>query len=253
MIAGAALVELVRMLPETDSVELKLTIPESEQLSVARALGLDPLDAQIRQVFFFDTADLELDRHGVVVRARRIQRKGGDSVVKLRPVEPADVPKALRASQRFTVEVDATPGGFVCSGTLKRAVDTADVRRVATGERPLTSLLSKRQRALAADRGPDGLALDELRVLGPILVLKLRFEPKELAQRMVAELWLYPDGSRVLELSTKCEPGEAFQVAAETRAYLATKGVDISGDQETKTKKALQFFAAAIRTENGRE
>ena len=253
MIAGAALVELVRMLPETDSVELKLTIPESEQLSVARALGLDPLDAQIRQVFFFDTPDLTLDRSGVVVRARRIQRKGGDSVVKLRPVEPADVPGALRASQRFTVEVDATPGGFVCSGTLKRAVDSADVRRVATGEGPLTSLLSKRQRALAADRGPDGLALDELRVLGPILVLKLRFEPKELAQRMVAELWLYPDGSRVLELSTKCEPGEAFQVAAETRAYLATKGVDISGDQETKTKKALQFFAAAIRTENGRE
>src|SRR3954447_11895157 len=106
MIADAKVAELVRLLPQTDSVELKLTIPESQQLSVVRALGMDPMDAQIRQVFFFDTPDLTLDRHGVVVRARRVQRKGGDSVVKLRPVEPADVPKALRASQRFTVEVD---------------------------------------------------------------------------------------------------------------------------------------------------
>jgi hypothetical protein len=124
---------------------------------------------------------------------------------------------------------------------------------VAAGERPLTSLLSKRQRALAAERAPDGLALDGLRVLGPILVLKLRFEPEELGRRLVAELWLYPDGSRVLELSTKCEPGEAFQVAAELRAYLAARDVDTSGDQETKTKKALQFFAAAITAQDGRD
>ena len=252
MITGAALVELVRVLPEADSVELKLTIPESEQLSVARALGLDPLDAQVRQVFFFDTPDLALYGQGLVVRARRIQRKGADAIVKLRPVEPGEVPKALRASQRFTLEVDAAPGGFVCSGTLKRAVDSADVRQVAAGERPLTALLSKRQRALAAERAPDGPALDELHVLGAILVLKLRFEPAELARRMVAELWLYPDGSRVLELSTKCEPGDAFQVAAEARAYLAARGVDTTGDQETKTRKALEFYAAAIRSETAR-
>jgi hypothetical protein len=252
VIADANLAELVRLLPETDSVELKLTIPESQQLSVVRALGMDPMDAQIRQVFFFDTPDLTLDRHGVVVRARRVQRKGGDSVVKLRPVEPADVPEALRASQRFTVEVDAMPGGFVCSGTLKRAVGSSDVWQVAFGGRPLTSLLSKRQRAFAAEHAPAGLELDDLRVLGPILVLKLRFEPEELARRMVAELWLYPDGSRVLELSTKCEPGEGFQVAAELRAFLATRGVDTSGEQQTKTKKALEFFAAAISSELGR-
>jgi hypothetical protein len=252
VIADAALVELVRLLPQTDSVELKLTIPESQQLSVAAALGMDPLEAQIRQVFFFDTPDLTLDRHGVVVRARRAQRKGGDSIVKLRPVEPTEVADALRASPRFTVEVDAIPGGFVCSGRLKRRVDSLDVRRVAAGERPVSSLLSKRQRALAGERAPAGLVLDDLKVLGPILVLKLRFAPDELDRGLVAELWLYPDGSRVLELSTKCEPGEAFQTAAELRAYLATRGVDTSGDQETKTKKALEFFAAAIRSEADR-
>ena len=34
-------------------------------------------------------------------------------------------------------------------------------------------------------------------------------------------MWLYPDGSRVLELSTRAATSEAFQVAAEVRAFLA--------------------------------
>ena len=54
-----------------DTVELKLTVPESEQRSALEALGLDPIAAEIRQVYFFDTPDLALDRAGVVVRARR--------------------------------------------------------------------------------------------------------------------------------------------------------------------------------------
>jgi hypothetical protein len=247
MIADAALVELVRLLPDTDSVELKLTVPQADHPAVAASLGIDPLEAHLRQVFFFDTPDLALNRQGVVVRARRIQRRGGDSVVKLRPVVPATLPQSLRETRLFTVEVDAMPGGFVCSGTLKRSVDSADVRQVAAGGMPLTSLLSKRQRAFAAEHAPEGVDLDALSVLGPIFVLKLKFDPEGLERRLVAELWLYPDGSRVLELSTKCEPGEAFQAAAEVRAFLAERGVDTSGEQETKTKKALEFYADALR------
>ena len=51
----------------------------------------------------------------------------------------------------------------------------------------------------------------------------------------------------LLELSTKCAPAEAFQVAAETRAYLAERGIDLSGEQETKTKKALEFFSKQLQ------
>ncbi len=61
------------------------------------------------------------------------------------------------------------------------------------------------------------------------------------------ELWLYPDNSMLLELSTKCAPAEAFQIAAETRVFLAQHGIDLSGEQETKTKKALQFFSQQLQ------
>jgi hypothetical protein len=163
--------------------------------------------------------------------------------VKLRPVVPSELSDELRASPNFRVEVDALPGGFVCSGALKGALRPTDVRAALAGERPLRKLFSKEQRAFFAEHAPEGLGLDDLAILGPIFVLKLRFTPPELGRRMVAEAWLYPDGSRVLELSTRCETGEAFQVAAEARAYLAGHGVDLSGEQQTKTRKALEYFA----------
>ena len=137
--------EVLTLLQESDSVELKLTVPESHQVATIRSLELDPLEAQIRQVFFFDTPDLALDAQGVVVRARRIQGKGNDSIVKLRPVVPHELPEELRTAAGFRVEVDALPGGFVCSGTMKGT--PADVLGTVHGERPLSKLFSKEQRA----------------------------------------------------------------------------------------------------------
>jgi hypothetical protein len=195
--------EFLELAKDSDSVELKLTVPEPDHASTVSALGMDPLQAQIRQVFFFDTPGLALDKAGVVVRARRIQGKGDDSVVKLRPVVPSELPAELRDSSSFRVEVDALPGGFVCSGALKRPLRPTAVRSTLAGERPLRKLFSKEQRAFYEANAPEGIGLDDLAVLGPIFVLKLRLDPEELGRRLVAEMWIYPDGSRVLELSTR--------------------------------------------------
>jgi hypothetical protein len=184
-----------------------------------------------------------------VVRARRVQRKGDDSVVKLRPVVPGELPDELRASANFGVEVDAMPGGYVCSGSLKGTLGVGPVREAVAGERPLRKLFSKEQRAFFARHAPEGLALDDLSILGPIFVLKLKFSREGLDRKLVAELWNYPDYSRVLELSTKCAPAEAFQTAAEARAFLAERGVNLFGKQQTKTRKALQFFAKRLPAE----
>jgi hypothetical protein len=194
-------------------------------------------------VFFFDTPDLVLDRSGLVVRARRSQKKGDDSVVKLRPVVPAELPRSIRRARSFSIEVDASPGGFVCSGSMKGVPATGAVHRAVTGKRPLRKLFSKEQRALFEASAPHGIGLDELAVLGPIFVLKLKYAPTGFGRRMVVEMWLYPDGSRILELSTKCLPEEAFDVAAEARGFLASKGVNLAGEQQTKTRTALEFFA----------
>jgi hypothetical protein len=228
----------------SDSVELKLTIPAEHHRSTVGDLGMDPIGAQIRLVSFFDTPELTLNKSGLVVRARRVAGREDDSVIKLRPVEPDDLPEHLRRSPNMVVELDAMPGGYVCSASMKARLGTDDVRRANLGERSRRKLFTKEQRAFYDQHAPEGLAIDDLELLGPIFVLKLKFAPEELRKRkMVAEMWLYPDGARILELSTKCAPAEMFQVANEARGYLTEKGIDVGGEQTTKTATALGYFA----------
>ncbi len=242
-LSDAQLAEVLELTKSADSVELKLTVPDSELRSTVQALGMDPLDAQIRQVFFFDTPDLKLNSHGLVVRGRRVQGRGDDSVIKLRPVKPADLPDEYRKSPAMVVEIDAMPGGYVCSATMKSKLSPTAVKAVHLGEKPLRSLFSKQQRAFYDAHAPQDVDLDSLTLLGPLTVLKLSFTPKGFGRKLVAELWFYPDASRILELSTKALPREAFQVATETRLFLKKAGVDLTGEQQTKTKTALEFFA----------
>jgi hypothetical protein len=234
--------DLIELTKKADSIELKLTIPDTDQHSAVASLEMDVLDAELRQVVFFDTPDLKLNRSGVVVRARRMP-KGGDSVVKLRPVDPAELPEDLRRSNSFNVEVDAMPGSVVCAGTLKGRADNGDVKMVLQSKRRIRKLFSAEQRAFFREHAPQGLDLDSLTAFGPINTAKLKWIPSGFTRPLVAELWFYPDGSRVLELSTKCKPDETFRVLAETRMFLLCRGIKLNGKQETKTRKALQYFS----------
>jgi hypothetical protein len=244
--SGDDLAELLGLIGSSDSVELKVTLPEQEQQATIASLGLDPLEAQIRQVFFFDAPDLVLYKAGVAVRARRVQGRSGDTVVKLRPVVPDDLPEDIRRSASVKVEVDATPKGYVCSASMKGKAPNDDIRDTLRDRGSVRKLFSKEQREFFAAHAPEGLGLDDLSVLGPVFVLKQTLVPADYGRQLVAELWLLPDGSRILELSTKCLPAEAFQVAVETRAYFESKGFDLTADPQMKTKTSLDFFAARL-------
>ena len=247
-ISDADLEQMLALSSGADSVELKLTVPDADQRSAIAALELDPLDAQIRLVCFFDTPELTLNQAGVIVRARRVQGREDDSVIKLRPVAPDEMPEELRRAPGMVVELDAMPGGYVCSATLKARLGESDVKRRVRGKRKTSKLFSKAQRAFYEQHAPAGLALDDLTLLGPIFVLKLNSRPPAFKRKLTTELWLYPDGSRILELSTKCAPADMFQVAAEARGFLSGLGLDLSGRQQTKTKTALQQFSRNLGT-----
>ena len=246
-IVGDDLVRLLELVKGADSVEMKLTVPEDAHRSAIAALGMDPLQAQIRQVFFFDTPDLALNKAGVVARVRRIQGRDADSVVKLRPVVPDELPAEVRRSPTFGVEVDVMPGGYVCSASLKGKVRANAVMRSVSGEKRLSKLFSAEQRMFFEAHAPTGLAIDDLSVLGPIFVLKLKLPGATFSRRIVVEMWLYPDGSRILELSAKSSPDDALEAGVELRAFFEGKGINTSGQQQTKTRTALDFYAAELR------
>jgi hypothetical protein len=229
---------------KSTSIELKLTIPTTGHRATIKRLKLDPVEAQPRQAFFFDTPNLDLFKAGVVVRARRIQGGRGDTVIKLRPVEPDHVDPDLRRTAGFKIELDMMPGGFVCSASFKGACTNKEILEVSAGDTPLSELFSKAQRAFYEAHAPAGLSLDSLVTMGPVFLLKGKHLPKDFERGITVEMWLYPDGSRILEVSTKCLPEETFQVIAEFKAYLAKCGIELSGAQEPKTGTALAYFKA---------
>lgn len=236
--------QITQLVKGSGSVELKLTVPATGHRATIKSIGLDPVEAQPRQAFFFDRPDLALNKAGLIIRARRIQGGTGDTVIKLRPVDPATIDPELRRSDSFKVELDAMPGGFVCSASMKGVCTGQEILDVTTGEASIRTLFSREQRDYFQEHAPEGITLNSLVPLGPIFVLRAKHRAKDFDERIIVELWLYPDGSRVLEISTKALPSQAFQAAAEFRAWLTRNGIDVDGPQATKTKTALEILAA---------
>ena len=246
-LSDAQLGSMLELVKGADSVELKLTVPSISHRATIQGLPIDPVEAEPRQVFFFDTPNLDLDKAGLVVRARRIQGGRGDTVVKLRPVVPNELPDEVRRSASFNVEVDAMPGGYVASGSMKGKSTAAEIRDVLGGAIPLRKIFTKEQRAFFTAHAPSGIAMDQLVPLGPTFLLKLVWFPKELNRKFVAELWLYQDGSRILELSTKCLPSETVpgRGGGPGLPREATAS-NLGGAQQTKTRTALEFFRSEL-------
>jgi hypothetical protein len=239
------LVEVLELLKGATSVELKLMVPDSQR-PVIRRLGFDPVEAEPRQVFFFDTPDLQLEKAGLIVRARRSPGGKADTVIKLRPIDPAAINAELRHDDAFKIEVDVMPGGYVCSGSARGRCSAQDVLDAADGKVPLESIFSRNQREFYAAHAPAGLSMDELVPLGPTFLLRLRHQPKRFDRPVIVEQWLYPDGSRVLEMSTKGEPEEAFQLGVEFRAFITSCGIALGDQAVTKTRTALAYFSKTL-------
>ncbi len=239
--------ELLKLTKDSDSVEIKVSVQDDDHASASLALGLDPIEAEIRQIYFFDTPDLALNAAGIAVRARRIQGGEADTVIKRRPVVPSEIPKDFRRSDSMKVEVDLMPGSYVVSGSMKGKTDPSDVKSAVAGELGIKELFSQEQKEYFKFYRPDGVKLNDLVPLGPILTLKLKQPVEELGRKLVAEAWFYPDNTRILELSTKCMPDETFQVVTETKNFFAGKGINLEGEQKTKTKTALQYYSKLLK------
>jgi hypothetical protein len=246
-LSGEDVMRIFQLGKGSNSVELKLSIPMGGHRTTVRSIGLDPVEAQPRQAFYFDTPDLALNRAGLVVRARRIQGGRADTVVKLRPVEPDTIDPELRRSAAFKVEVDVMPGGYVCSASFKGVCTGKEVQEVADGKLELSKILSKEQREFFSQHAPAGVALDQLVVLGPTFLLKAKHQPKNFDRPITVEMWFYPDDTRILEVSTKCLPEETYSVGSEFKTYLADRGIVLGAKQEPKTKTAIAFFGAMLR------
>ncbi len=235
---------MLATVPESAAVELKVTVPDSDRRPVMAALGVDPLDAEIRQVAFVDTPDLAVLGAGVVVRVRRTQHGAGDLVVKVRSIGPDAFPDELGGQHGLGVEVDVSQTRLGCAATLRTELSDRRAKELLSSRLTIADVASAAQQALLSERVADQLARDDLAVHGPIHVLKRKFLPSGLEHRLVAELWFLPDGSRTFELSTTCTPSGALQVAGEIKQFLARHGVDLDARKDSRARSALTALVA---------
>lgn len=236
-------IEMVKAMKKVGSVELKVSVPGNKRAALV-GLNLDVLQGRIREVYFFDTPELTLFKNGVVPRARRTQGALDDTVVKLRPCDPTDLPADVQKSPNLKVEMDITRGSYVVSASLKGERAEGAVKDAVTGQRPLEKLFTKEQRTLFEAHAPAGVTWGDLVPLGPAYVVVLKHRPSDFGGRkLTIEQWHYPGEIPLVELSTKTTPDGVLQTFLEASEFLKAHGLQAQGEQEPKTRKALEFFA----------
>jgi hypothetical protein len=244
-VAGHQLHDLLPVLIRAPRIELRFVVPDEVRRPALDALGIDALKARVGQVFLVDSPALVLTSQGVAVRARRVKGRTSEVTVTHRHLPPSRVPAAVRNAPTFTADVDVVPDGFLCSATLGGVVDDARVRRTARGRSSAATLLTEEQRRFYAPHNADPPALDRLVVLGPLHVVQHKAALPELERTLRARQWFFHDGSRRVELSARCNPDEAFDVTRAVKDSLASRGLELVGDQETMIRRALMHLVAS--------
>ncbi len=137
------------------------------------------------------------------------------------------------------------PGGFVCSGSAEgRARRGRACAAPSTGRCRCGSSSRRSSGSCSTRMRREGIGLDDLSILGPIFVLKLRVVPPELGRKARRRDVALPGRLALLELSTRCgDRPRRSRSPPRCGRTSPSRGVDLSGEQETKTRKALEYFA----------
>jgi hypothetical protein len=181
----------------------------------------------------------------VILRAREIDGEPDDSTVKLRPFELTDLASQFRALEGLKCELDTLPDASTPSCSLKVEQASGEIAAVGRGERAIDKLFSSEQEAMVAAYGP-AIAWSQLVALGPIRARVWTLRSAELLDKATAELWYMPDGTQTLELSMKVDTDDAELGMEQLIDFVEARGLGLDGEQESKTRRALEALAGAL-------
>ncbi len=225
-------------------VEVKIELGDADGARVEKAMRLDA--GERRDVVFFDTPELTLYARGVVLRARRVHGHGDDVAVKVPGATP--VPAGTEQRAGFKREVDRTESAAVVTTSLTEHVKGKHIEAVVARARPVRSLFTDAQRALADTvLGAPGVPWDALAVLGPVstTVWKPAKAPG-LALPAALERWRIPGGDLV-EISARVDEKDADAALKSLEAFVVHHGAKPLGREGGKTRAALDALTAAMR------
>jgi hypothetical protein len=241
-------------LARLDAVEIKVTI-NPEQIEVAEnLLELKQDESEKREIYFCEdiqtfhtTGELQLLKHGIILRLRKNQDNPDDSTVKLRPVS-SQISSEWQGMEGFKIEGDWVGDRKIESASFTTEQEQGEIEETLEGKRSLDKLFSKQQERFLKTSAQIEVHLNDLQVLGPVKAF--RWKPKlsgGLTYPIRCERWHIPDGRQLLELSIRVQPEQAQVAQEEFMQYLTNNKLDSTGVQETKTRLVLEFFAQKMQ------
>jgi hypothetical protein len=229
-----------------EAIEIKATVPDHQVRPALARFGLSTRNDEERHIYFFDTPGLALLAGGIIARARRVIGDAHDSTVKFRPVDPAKIGTQWRKYRDFKIEVDASEKGMVKSASFSMPVAKGLIKRVAGGTKPVEALFTAEQEEFLKAVARRRIDFTELAVLGPLLAQRWRFEDPSCPWPITAELWRREDGKQLMEVSIKAPIVQAAVAIGGFMAYLAEVGAERDRSEQTKTRWALEYYAAKL-------
>jgi len=246
--AGAAATrgKVAKAVAGAEAIEIKATIPQHQIRGALARFGLTAKNDEQRYIYFFDTPDLVLLGAGIVARARRVVGDAHDSTVKFRPVDPLKVGPRWRKYRDFKIEVDASEATLVKAASFSMPVAKGLIKRVAQGEMPIAAVFTDAQEKFLRTMARRAIDLNSLAVLGPLMAQRWQIEDPACPWPITAELWRREDGQRLVEVSIKAPAVQAAVAIGAFMALLAEVGVERDRAQQTKTRWALEHYAAKL-------
>ncbi len=219
----------------THRAELEVLIASEDLRTLSRTESLG--ESEQREIYFYDTPELELFNKGVLLRTRKLGDGAADSTVLSRSGKAIE-----NSASHMRCAQEGISTTNLCS--LRRDIDGEQIDEVAAGRGEVTQLFSKSQLALARRILPN-VYINGLSVFGPIQGRVWKPNVKDIDGTVTLEEWMLPNGASVVTLSVRTAAASARDTLVDLRKFLDERGVrEIANPGKTET--ALGYFASTL-------
>lgn len=222
---------------QQNKAEVKTLIEINSLPRLINALNLTSENALNRNIYFFDTNDLQLFKRGGIIRLRIADDMSFETTVKIRPLyEEQVIDDEIISKKGFKCEVDASFSNATSSCSYSK--ENTPLKK----QTPLKEQLSKKQKKFLEDQLDQKIKFDQLVKLGPIkstCYKKILIQKREYS----IELWNIANESLV-EVSTKGDEREIEEMRQDLKLLLERLNIQADNAGTQKTTRALQILTS---------
>jgi hypothetical protein len=215
------------------AVEVKVLIAPSDQTRAVQTLGFE--NKQQGRVYFYDTADLDLLKQGLILRVRQGD-EDNDLTVKVRPPSDSSViTDPSHGQEDFKCESDMNGGIAKPSYSIKSRF----TEKVPDDGKDFAARLSTGQRELIRLAGLE-VEWKRVRKIADIQSVAWQRKKRDGLPKLSLERWEWPQDRAALELSAKVDAEDGPSAEKRLKELALQKDLLVGCDSKPKTRMVLE-------------